>query len=1305
MIDFTNAQVPAPQTWQEFEDLCADLWKEIWKDPGTQKNGRSGQQQHGVDVFGRPDQGNDYEGVQCKGKDGRYGQQVTEAELKAEIEKAKTFHPPLKRFVLATTAQSDQKIQLIARKITSKHLAARLFPVEVLSWDEIQRRLADHPKVIDKYYRFGPSQQKISEDISLLQESQLSHEINADRRQAEIIEAIQKTALYQNIAAQPEAGSTNPIDEFLNEQIDQCREWINSQKPLQALDELQRIQKKYWEKVTDRTKFRILTNIAAANLNLGQIELAVAGFFDAITFDPDDERGLCNIAFAHLLKGQNSEAFYAAQKTIQAFPESARGYSLLVAASAANPEIIDPMVLVPETLLENSETAYAFGRFYTMRDDCESSLEWMKKAYVLDEKGLEARAGYAEALLSNVLQDETVSKGRCLSQDQESDVVLARDLLVSVWDDVKATDVAKRFMVHVHNLISAEGILHNIDNAIAIANDAIQIDPNYGMIKRQLALYFMEKGEFESAASTLETLPDNSYEEKSLMHAEALIESGQPDKALEKVEWFLETHPDSEHSPSALRLLVHLQQILKGNETAIEETLKLLEKRPDDVLLLAQLSEMYLAEDMPEEAKKCVRKAHETITETSVYAEKFIVADVLYKHGFHVEAAILFGELAGDGGDSFPLKQLFRCYLKSDQRRAALSKLAKLPDEVREKPFYLMIAGILHRRAGNLEEAKRNFEGYLQLVPGDLQVFLGWAETAKVLGAMDELRHALESLGSFPNASTQHLMQLSHLLDQSGYIDKAIVIAYETLRQNMHDPKAHFGYMGLLLQGQTGQTDLTKKTIDIDSAFLVEGKMLPRRWFVIEAEKKPEFDLGEIPPDHPVAVAVLGKSVGETVIVNDKFFSSNEIRICEIKHKYLHVLHQSMETFEQRFPEEQALIRVPVPMTPEGEEDFQFIKEMTAQKRESSLQILDLYKKNALPLCLVAKMSGINSLEILPSLAVRKDVTIRCCDGSYIEREQAFRLIDNPSKGFVIDPITLHSIFLLGVQETVLKVVKKIGITRSSFDLIDSVVEERKKFLPAGFMTIGYEDGQLTRQELTPEEVSGGIKRLEEMRKWAEDNCDLLEAIPTKDPSDKYLQIADAMPDAFYDTMLAASGADRYLLSDDQHFRTLGKELCQIEGCWIQPILMKAVDANYMSTEEYATTITNLIRANFYFVTINSDVLAFVAQKTSWDVRHQDFVDLANTLGQEGSDIASSMRVSTEFLKMAWKAPIPWWTKKNYLLSVINILVENNWDKVSSLLKAFHLMVRVIPNDQKEKQVYLETLRDWCIGHFIKYPV
>ena len=62
-------QLLKPQIWEEFEELCCDLWKSIWGDPNTQMHGRRGQGQDGIDVIGKPAYSNHYHGVQCKGKD------------------------------------------------------------------------------------------------------------------------------------------------------------------------------------------------------------------------------------------------------------------------------------------------------------------------------------------------------------------------------------------------------------------------------------------------------------------------------------------------------------------------------------------------------------------------------------------------------------------------------------------------------------------------------------------------------------------------------------------------------------------------------------------------------------------------------------------------------------------------------------------------------------------------------------------------------------------------------------------------------------------------------------------------------------------------------------------------------------------------------------------------------------------------------------------------------------------------------------------------------------------------------------
>ena len=142
-----NQVIAPPKDWQSFERLCADLFREIWSYPQTQCNGRLGQPQAGVDVYGRNSTG--WVGVQCKGRTGDYLKRtpISVAFLEAAVEEAKAFEPALSEFVLATTAPNSQDIQKAARELTEQHEADGLFSVSVLGWEELERRLCDHEEV------------------------------------------------------------------------------------------------------------------------------------------------------------------------------------------------------------------------------------------------------------------------------------------------------------------------------------------------------------------------------------------------------------------------------------------------------------------------------------------------------------------------------------------------------------------------------------------------------------------------------------------------------------------------------------------------------------------------------------------------------------------------------------------------------------------------------------------------------------------------------------------------------------------------------------------------------------------------------------------------------------------------------------------------------------------------------------------------------------------------------------------------------------------------------------------------------
>lgn len=142
-----------PSNWQDFENLCKKLWGEIWECPEIKKNGRIGQQQNGVDIYGVPKGEELYYGIQCKGKSEYLEVQFTKEEIEAEMEKAASFQPPLKKLYFCTTALKDAKIEAIVREKNLESIKMGLFEVHLFSWEDIVDLIDENPLTHDWYVK------------------------------------------------------------------------------------------------------------------------------------------------------------------------------------------------------------------------------------------------------------------------------------------------------------------------------------------------------------------------------------------------------------------------------------------------------------------------------------------------------------------------------------------------------------------------------------------------------------------------------------------------------------------------------------------------------------------------------------------------------------------------------------------------------------------------------------------------------------------------------------------------------------------------------------------------------------------------------------------------------------------------------------------------------------------------------------------------------------------------------------------------------------------------------------------------
>jgi len=197
-----------PNNWQDFETLCKKLWGEIWNCPEIKKNGRIGQIQHGVDVYGIPLGEDKYYGIQCKGKDKYTNKQFSECEIKEEIEKAKSFQPSLKKLYFATTAVKDVGIEEFVRKQNIENIANGLFEVHIFSWEDIVDLIDENRQTHDFYVK--SQNYKTSKSIAVTFQNGLT--------EITLMPKYKKTITHYRQKIAPAVPYNNPLAAFMQQQ-------------------------------------------------------------------------------------------------------------------------------------------------------------------------------------------------------------------------------------------------------------------------------------------------------------------------------------------------------------------------------------------------------------------------------------------------------------------------------------------------------------------------------------------------------------------------------------------------------------------------------------------------------------------------------------------------------------------------------------------------------------------------------------------------------------------------------------------------------------------------------------------------------------------------------------------------------------------------------------------------------------------------------------------------------------------------------------------------------------------------------
>lgn len=1221
-------QIPKPADEQAFERASIVLWRGLLNDPNVQRNGRRGQRQNGVDLFGIRDADIDRQvGIQCKLKS--EGHVLTEEEVRGEVKKALTFKPRLREYFIITTAPDDVAMQELARVVTAelRDAGAPIF-VYVWGWNTLEERIIEDAAARKA---FDPTFDPFSEQI--LVEAQRIGAVQSDTR-VEIgagfsrLEASISLVRKQLQTLPGDATKTvTLLEAHLDSEIDRYRDLADGGKPRTAKALFESLLERVKPTASGRILFRVKANIGSCLLALGEDERAASILSDAYDHAPEEPKAIANKAFSLLLQGKWQELLSFGAGALRADPtnEGLAGY--LVQAARFDMSVSDPLLLVPETLRDASAVAISRTDFVRRRGAPGDWWAVAHQALAAHPDDAHAIQFDAEAKIDEVVSSPDFMRTRRLTPERRGALESAVAALTTLWDKARCSEA----MVGVESAALCGNIivaLHALDEplrAVAMARQGLALAPNDVSIITRAALVAIDT--FDDALAE-ELLPKLAEGPEATILAFRLHSSRRNWAELARL------YPEkAEQLPQSEKLIISTAARLAaikigsspGKQDLIQQVATDAAIDPRASIVVADFARM---EGLNNISKTAFETALKNLGTNPHIADRMMVSfHAAQRSDWSVVVDLLDTHIAEDH-DSNELRTLARAHVNdSPIRQRALRFFARLPGPVRDLPYYLHAEGLFKFNHGDLQSAATLLRKAVE-VEANLDNYLALFSVLRRDHREEEVKPILDSidLGSVDGTPVQK-MHLAQLLRASGKGQEALHYAYDVLQSAKNDRKAALGYFGLIIMEPDDGLMPVANVIGIDTFVSVEGEHGRRDSFVIiEGADRPAESI--ISPMHPTAAAAMGMKVGDTFEVSVAFGETRTWRITEIKHKFLHALHDVMENFETRFPDAEGFYSV---TAPEG--DIQPVLDQIRKASEGHRRLADIYLSKNVPLNMIAERQGgdtIGFAEYVRSLGE----DIRTCIGMEAERLGARSVIaSNRASGAVLDTYAAWTISTMGAFDVVRSVFGNLTVPVS---VISELMHLAQKHEHTGqpSMTVGWRNGAFFRQEHTEEDITARRNFILEQIQNIEEACHVKPATAPDNPT----EIASVATETFGAHVIDAANlaAEGYvLISEDMYFRQWAEAATSAKGVWLQTVFAYARETGMIDRKHYSALLVKLAWRRHSHLAVDAQDL-FDAYEADATENLLNFKSLAHFIGNKNAEMKSHLIVAIAFLERIW---------------------------------------------------------------------
>jgi tetratricopeptide (TPR) repeat protein len=1207
---------PPPANPDDFERLCLRLLKAHWYLPKLELYGRRGERQYGVDIVDMSG-AEALRAAQCK----LYDQSGTlpPAEIRAEVDAAKEFPLPLGVYAICTTARVSTQAQNAILLINREHRQKGLFAVELFTWDRLDELLEEFTTIRDQEYG------TLSGEVARQIQSGLS----------------EITLRLTNLGT-PVASTTQEAADALHVEIDEARDLVRSGQPQTARLLLQRLRTRKWEQMGPRHRYRVLANIGAAYLAERDFPQAAQLFLEAAAFQPEDSQAAENEALAYFISMPTDKAFEAITRVRERFPHAARinAYWITTVPPADTRAQIEQRLTAADLATPEVTTALASRALA----ECEFDVSEELAARAMEQRPEWSFPQFlrARAVTLRVLESDSLSPSAKIGEFRAvlDPLTKAIDAAAKEHDFTTQTlCLLERFQMHL--------VLNETSEAETDVLSAKLLSPDDIAVKRAIAELRLRKNDHDRAISELRDINVQDRTDVALLLSDALRKRGTQADIAEAID-LLKKLVDSpnravpggrEFMASALLQLLSQAQRWQESEQVCET---LLVRGASAALVSAFRARNKHLQNLLDDANRLAEEAASLLSDTAPHAEVHWVAQILSELGRHVEALPLWQRIASRTELTDYTRGLLDCAQRLGRDDLILDICSALrASGVFDRDLILCEAGTLERYDVNGAIAALN--NYLEKSPDDKIVRLrlsiigtNW-NRPEIVDGRPSVMPAVNEVNVLNGRAAVQVMKLG------GYPDDALAYAYDLLRFHFSDSDAHRAYTFNLLPFEPRPTVPEFAEVKAGCAVCyVEEYESQENWMIVEDAPNPDISRLEYGPDHPLSRGMMGKKVGERVILSASSLGERAATIQAITSKYVFRFQDSMRNWQIRFPNVPGLESFKVLRTnKEGKEEFDPSPMiLSLERRAGNLQRLkDLYVSTPMAIHMLGSTLGKGTIQTTLYLAQQDDVGISCCSGTADERNNALGALDI-SGTWVIEPSALATIFLLDLEDDLSGLPVNLVLSQGTVADFDEMLEEDTRFQGDGGVLVKHGAGIALIQQTAAERaerVQSFAARINKV-KSASTIVGCVE-LAKLDKERRELTIK-ALGEGGAESIVLAAKPGHLLWTDDCRLGGFARTEHGVKSAWTQVVLQWAALHGYISEQKFFKSSARLIGFGYSFTSPSVPVLIAAAEIADWDQSHWPFSQAISQLGTESIQLREAASLTVSFLERVYRENI-----------------------------------------------------------------